>query len=132
MPVPWYEAFWLMVQTTMVAKVLTDYVNPHLVNAWNVASRKIARCGADQKRADTAETVCDVIFQLTGSEVDPDATLEQCGLASVGLPVLVRLLTSALPGLTINATDLVAAGTLQEIADNIDMRLKHNDAAHIM
>lgn len=132
-PVPWYEAIWLMVQTTMVAKVLTDYVNPILVNAWNVTTRRIARCGSEEHdRADTLDTVCDVIFQLTGSDVAPDATLEQCGLASVGLPVLIRLLTSALPGLTINPADIINAGTLEEIATNIDIRLAHNDAAHIM
>jgi len=135
-PVPWYEAFWLMVLTTMLAKVLTDHVNPWLVDAWNVAAHKLARLiwrtERVEARADTVDTVCDVVFQLTGSDVDPETTLEQCGLASVGLPVLIRLLTTALPGLTINPGDIAAAGTLREIADNIDKRLAHNDAAHIM
>jgi len=59
-------------------------------------------------------------------------TLEQCGLASVGLPVLIRMLTSALPGLTITAADFVSAQTLRELAIAIDLRLAHNEAAHIM
>lgn len=133
-PVPWYEAFWVMTLTVFASKFLTDTVNPVLVGVWNSAARHLTRLGAssDSKHVDTLETVCDVIFQLTGTEVQPENTLEQCGLASVGLPVLIKMLTSAIPGLTMTAADFVSAQTLKELADNIDARIAHNEAAHIM
>jgi len=95
-------------------------------------SRKLSQIGASSHRAETVDTVCDVIFQLTGSDVHPDLTLEQCGLASVGMPVLIRMLQLALPGLTVNPSDLVSAHSLRELAENLDRRLRHNDSAHIM
>lgn len=138
-PVPWYEAFWIMALTVGLSKVLTDVVNPRLVEAWNAASFYVMRwftfdskTDDPNKRCDTLETVCEIVAQLAGTDVEPDYTLEQCGLASVGLPVLIRMLTNALPGLTITAADFVSASTLRELSLNIEARLAHNEAAHIM
>ena len=56
---------------------------------------------------------------MTGIEPDMDSTLEECGLASVGIPVLVGLLNKTFSDkdqvLGLTASDVVEAKTIGDM-----------------
>merc|ERR1712086_305984 len=73
----------------------------------------------DEEDEDIVEVLCNIIEKMTGIEPESDSTLEECGLASVGIPVMVALLnkTFSTKGkvLGITATDLVGAKTISDM-----------------
>ena len=73
---------------------------------------------------DTAKVLSDIIEGMTGIEPMMDYTLEECGLASIGVPVLVNLLNKNYSNkkrrLKIEASDLVNAKTIGDMVEIID------------
>ena len=49
---------------------------------------------------------------MTGAAVEEKSTLSEVGLASVAAPVIINLLSSAMPGTTIGLADLVTVNTV--------------------
>lgn len=68
---------------------------------------------------DVGETLCGLIEKMTGIEPEMDSTLDEVGLASVGIPVIVGMLNSAFSTkknpLSISSADLVEAKTIEDI-----------------
>ena len=66
----------------------------------------------------------EVIEGMTGIEPMLDYTLDECGLASIGIPVLVGLLnknfSSKVRKLNMQASDLVEAKTIGDMVEIID------------
>ena len=73
---------------------------------------------------DTGELLSKVIEGMTGIEPLMDFTLEECGLASIGVTVLVGLLNKNFSTkkrkLNISAADLVSAKTIGDMVEVID------------
>ena len=73
---------------------------------------------------DTGKVLSDIIEGMTGIEPMMDYTLEECGLASIGVPVLVNLLNKNFSNkkrrLKIEASDLVEAKTIGDMVEIID------------
>ena len=73
---------------------------------------------------DTGKVLSDIIEGMTGIEPMMDYTLEECGLASIGVPVLVNLLNKNYSNkkrrLKIEASDLVNAKTIGDMVEIID------------
>ena len=61
------------------------------------------------------DVVCSVIEEMTGLEVEPDWLLEECGLASIGIPVLAGLLSKKYKNISVPVTDLIEAETIAEV-----------------
>ena len=68
---------------------------------------------------DVAETLCGLIEKMTGIEPEMDYTLDEVGLASVGIPVIVGMLNSAFSTkknpISLTSPDLVEAKTIADI-----------------
>ena len=77
-----------------------------------------------EEEEDSGKLLCEIIEGMTGIEPMMDSTLDECGLASIGLPVLVGLLNKNFSTkkrkLNITASDLVEAKTIGDMADVID------------
>ena len=73
---------------------------------------------------DTGKVLCGIIEGMTGIEPMMDFTLEECGLASIGVPVLVTLLNKNFSTkknkVNITAADLVTAKTIDDIGEVVD------------
>lgn len=73
---------------------------------------------------DTGELLSEVIEGMTGIEPLMDFTLEECGLASIGVTVLVGLLNKNFSTkkrkLNISVADLVSAKTIRDMVEVID------------
>lgn len=72
----------------------------------------------------TAELLAEIIEGMTGIEPLMDYSLEECGLASVGVPILVNLLNKNFSTkqrrLNITASDLVEAKTIGDMVEVVD------------
>ena len=72
----------------------------------------------------TAELLAEIIEGMTGIEPLMDYSLEECGLASVGVPILVNLLnrnfSTKQRRLNIAASDLVEAKTVGDMVKVVD------------
>ena len=72
-----------------------------------------------KEEIDIGQILCDMIEKMTGIEPDMDSTLEECGLASVGIPVLVGLLNKTFSDkdqvLGLTASDVVEAKTIGDM-----------------
>jgi hypothetical protein len=77
-----------------------------------------------EEEEDSGKLLREIIEGLTGIEPMMDYTLDECGLASIGLPVLVGLLNKNFSTkkrkLNIKASDLVDTKTIGDMADTID------------
>lgn len=69
--------------------------------------------------ADIGKALCGFIENMTGIEPEMDSTLDEVGLASVGIPVIVGMLNSQFSTkknpLSISSADLVDANTIEDI-----------------
>jgi len=68
---------------------------------------------------DIADAVCKAVEKMTGIEPDLDSTLDEVGLASVGLPVIVGMLNSTFgtkkTPMSITAAELVETETIEDM-----------------
>jgi len=89
---------------------------------WIVA--RISGSGEEEEDEDTSQVLKDIIEGMTGIEPESDYTLEECGLASIGVPALVTLLNKNFSKgkreVTVVAADLVAAETIADMVEVID------------
>ena len=73
---------------------------------------------------DTGKLLAEIIEGMTGIEPLMEYTLEECGLASIGVPVLVNLLNKNFSTkqrrLNITASDLVGAKTIGDMVEVVD------------
>ena len=88
--------------------------------------------GGDDEDVDTSKVLFDIIEGMTGIEPMLDYTLEDCGLASMGLPKLVGLINNTLSkknkAVVITASDLVSAKTIADIVEFVDQAKDLADA----
>ena len=66
--------------------------------------------------------------RLTGASVEPDWTLAESGLSSVAGPVIINMLTTAVPGVTLSLADLVEVDTIGGLANLLELRKKEMNA----
>ena len=119
-PVEWYEYFYVVGLTVFFSKFMDDMFMPFMSTLYSLA-RELIKGPEVKVDEDIGEVLCDIIEKMTGIEPDLDSTLEEVGLASVGIPVLVGLLNKNFftkgMALGITATDLVGAKTIEDMAE---------------
>jgi len=121
-PVEWYEYFYvvgLVVCFSQLMNTIMPMVNEGLSKLKGVFITEEE--GEDE---DTAKLLSEIIEGMTGIEPQMDFTLEDCGLASIGVPVVVGLLNKNFSTkkrkLNISAADLVVAKTIADMVAVVD------------
>ena len=121
-PVEWYEYFFLVILTITFSKLMNT-IEPWLSETWN----RLRSCGSSDDGAErpTVDVVIELIENMTGIEAQPSWELEECGLASIGMPMLVGLLNKQFSkhghDCHMSVVDLMGADTIQEIAAVVDV-----------
>merc|ERR1712176_482889 len=121
-PVEWYEYFSVVV----LAVIFSNLMNT-LEPCFGYFLSRLKGLFIEETEDDDEDTVkllCDIIEDMTGIEPQLDYHLEQCGLASIGVPVLVNLLNKNFSTkqrkIQIAASDLVTSHTIGEMVAVID------------
>ena len=118
-PVEWWEYFYLVGLTCGVSSIMNIFEVP-LTEAFNALKNKALGISFNVEDELVTDVVMKVIEDMTGLEVEPDWLLEECGLASIGIPVLAGLLQKKYAGISLSVTDLVEAETIADIAAVIE------------
>merc|ERR1711862_767431 len=121
-PVEWYEFFYVVIFVVNFSKLMT-YLEPKIGGALETLKELIF--GVEEKDdEDTGKVLCEIVEGMTGIEPSLDFALEDCGLASIGIPVLVGLLNKNFSTkkhkIHITAPDLITAHTISDMVKVID------------
>jgi hypothetical protein len=123
-PVEWYEYFFVVTLVVGFSTLMTN-LEPLIGSTFTQVKTLVTGGKDDEEDEDTAEALFGIIEGMTGIEPRMDWTLEECGLASIGVPVLVGLLNNNFSkkakALTISASDLVEAKTIGDIVEVVDV-----------
>jgi len=117
-PVEWYEYFYVVSLVVAFSHYMDNTFTPFVKGLFD----KVTVCfkGEEEEEVDVGKTLCNLIEKMTGIEPEMDSTLDEVGLASVGIPVIVGMLNSAFSTkknpLSIGSSDLVEAKTIEDIA----------------
>lgn len=118
-PVEWYEFFLVVGCIVAFSSFVDNTVMPVLYNAYDSIHYMIKGEGDDAEDVDIPAAVMAVIEKMTGIEPDLDSTLDEVGLASVGLPVIVGMLNSTFGTkkcpMSITAAELVDTETIEDM-----------------
>lgn len=129
-PVEWYE-YPLVVGLVVAWSRLMTNLEPLASKALDYASN-ILMTSEEEEEEDTIQVLKDIIEGMTGIEPESDYTLEECGLASIGVPALVTLMNKNFSKgkrqVTIVAADLVSAETIADMVGVIDAAKELADA----
>lgn len=125
-PVEWYEYFFVVGLVVLFSQLMEDRIMPISRLAFEVVHEFVV----GPPEADEAEeepigdVLCQIVEKMTGIEAEHDHTLEECGLASVGIPVLVGLLNKRFStngkALGITAADMVGANAIADMAEIVE------------
>jgi len=123
-PVEWYEYFYIVGLVVFFSKFMDSQFMPLMSRLYASAKKPFQSSKDEGKEVDIGETLCNIIEKMTGIEPDLDSTLEECGLASVGIPVMVSLLNKTFSNkntvLKITANDLVVAKTISDMVEKVE------------
>jgi hypothetical protein len=131
-PVEWYEYFLMLGLVVSWSRVMVT-VEPLVGNGLAKVKTYFTKGEPEgDEEVDTAQLLCDIIESMTGIEPQLDSTLEECGLASIGVPMLVGMLNKAFSekgkAVVISARELVTAKTIADMAAVVDDAKKLADA----
>lgn len=129
-PVEWYEYFYLV----GLVVVFSQFVEHTLLPAVKKGLRILDRRQQDEKEeVDVTQTLFHIIEGVTGIEPEIEFSLDEVGLASVGLPVIVRMLNDAFSKKHIQCDithqDLIRAKTMADIiaiVEDAKTRMRHD------
>ena len=129
-PVEWYEYFELVGFVVAFSHLITTYIEPVVNDFFDRFIKK--NTYKDDEEVNNEKVILRIIEDMTGIEAHPSWTLEECGLASIGVPVLVTLLNKNFSQkgkeLSVTAADLVAVGTIADMVAVVDEAMKQAEA----
>ena len=77
---------------------------------------------------ETMDRILDIVFRITGMEVQPEWTLEECGLASLGIVQLTSVLRTefSMPShkIQLSVTDLMSVKNIRDIVSLVESALQ--------
>mmetsp|Transcript_2835 Transcript_2835/g.5311 ORF Transcript_2835/g.5311 Transcript_2835/m.5311 type:complete len:153 (-) Transcript_2835:175-633(-) len=122
-PIEWYEYFYIVILVVGFSNVMNS-VEPMVGDLLLLIKSRILGTKGDTVEEFTGEDIFDIIEGMTGIEPQLDWSLEECGLASVGVPVIVQLLNKKFSRkdhqVQITAADLINAKTVEEMIQVVD------------
>eukprot|EP00804_Cyclotella_cryptica_P010367 CCRYP_012263-RD/>CCRYP_012263-RD protein AED:0.07 eAED:0.07 QI:3167/0.77/0.9/1/0.33/0.3/10/438/554 len=131
-PVEWYEYFYIVGLVVFFSRFVDAHLMPGVKAVLSVFSGLISGSDEDED-VDINAAVCGIIEKMTGFEPDLDSNLEECGLSSIGVPVIVRLLNENFSKkkqpLGVTSRDVVNARTVAgiiEVVEALRDRMEHD------
>merc|ERR1712127_96610 len=119
-PVEWYEYFYVVGIVVAFSSFMDNTCSPAIKNSMSKVADLITGGKEENEDIEIGPTLCGLIEKMTGIEPEMDPTLDEVGLASVGIPVIVGMLNSAFSTkknpLSTSSADLVEAQTIEDIA----------------
>ncbi|KAK1740271.1 hypothetical protein QTG54_009221 [Skeletonema marinoi] len=121
-PVEWYEYFYVVLLVVGFSSLMNNVLPIVTDGLSKIKGIFIAVEVSDDEN--TGKLLAELIEGMTGIEPLMEYTLEQCGLASIGVPILVNLLNKNFSTkqrrLNITASDLVGAKTIGDMVEVVD------------
>lgn len=118
-PVEWYEYFLVIVVVVAFSNFMDSTFAPMVKRIAKQTMGLFADYEGEEEM-DVAGTLCSLVEKMTGIEPEMDSTLDEVGLASVGIPVIVGMINSAFSTknnpLSVTSADLMKAKTIHDIA----------------
>jgi hypothetical protein len=134
-PVEWYEFPLVVLLTTFFSHVMNIFLMPIMSDLFYKLKNFILRQSdeGDLEMNDIVDVevmICTIIEDVTGIRPNMDWTLEECGLASIGLPVIVANLNEAFSSrerrVSITTETLISAETIGDLVHMV--KLTQDDA----
>merc|ERR1712232_278404 len=116
LPVSWPECVLVMMLTVGASKLISKHLDSRLTQLWMKAMSFLSGSKADENLT-AAELVMGALEDVTGSDVDLEATLAKAGLASIGIPMIVGMINEAHPKVAITMKDVSDCKTVQDLVD---------------
>lgn len=131
-PVEWYEYFYVVGLVVLFSK-LVQPLEPTLRRSFNFVANTIRGTATGKQLAkDTTTEILLIVQRVTGLEAQPDWSLAECGLASLGIVQFTNTLESEFSTpdhkIRLPVPDIVAAQSIQEIAAIVDIARREEDA----
>jgi len=127
--VEWYEYFYLVGIVVFFSRFVEHTLLPAVAKVLSFLDK---RRGAEEE-VDVTQTLFRIIEGVTGIEPEIEFTLNEVGLASVGLPVIVRMLNDSFSKKNvpcdITHQDLIRSKTLADIIAVVETartRMQHD------
>jgi len=123
-PVEWFEYFYVVGLVVVFSRFMDNRFIPSVSYLYTLAKETIRGEEEKKEELDIGEVLCNIVEKMTGIEPELDSTLEECGLASVGVTMLVNLMNKTFSNkdktLRITATDLVGAKTIMDMVKKVE------------
>merc|ERR1712113_718126 len=116
LPVSWPETVLVIGLTVGVSKLISKYLDSRLTQLWMKAMSFLSGSKADENKT-AIELVTGVLEDITGSDVDLEATLAEAGLASIGIPMVVGMMNEAHPKVALTMKEVSDCKTVQDLVD---------------
>jgi len=118
-PVEWYEYFYVVSIVVAFSHFMDNTFTGMLKNGFSALMTKIHGEPEEDENIDISVVLLGLIEKMTGIEPELDSTLDEVGLASVGIPVIVGMLNSTFSTkkfpISISGADLVEAESIEDI-----------------
>lgn len=131
LPVEWYEHFLLVLLTVAFASFVTTHIMPFLGRALNVLRSIFVKSEDFDDETPTDVVVIEIVSKMAGVQPLLSWSIEECGMASIGAPVLVEKLHSKYPVITLTVRSLLEVETLQELVDLVQTQRDHDNKHHV-
>ncbi len=122
-PVEWYEYFYLVGLTVCFSSLMNATMQP-MMNTILICAKNLIFGETDCDGVTIEESLLAAIEEMTGFTPELDWTLDQCGLSSVGLPILAARLKEAFSSktrsLNITTSALSKARTVQDLVQVLE------------
>jgi len=132
-PVEWYEYFYVVGLVVLFSRFVEGSVLPAVKGFGHFITLYFLPLGEEDDGINIRQTLFGIIERTTGIEPDMDSTLDEVGLASVGILVIVGMLNGAFSTkrepLAISQQDLLRARTIAdiiEVVENARARMHHD------
>ena len=126
-PVEWFEYPYIVGLVILFTRFITNHVEPHVSRFFvgigtGINDSHIGE-GNDEIRS-SSELMLAVVIILTGVEATMNNTSEECGLGSIGMPIVVSTLNKMLAkdrvDATVNVSEMIQARTIADMVAVID------------
>lgn len=118
-PVEWYEYFYLVGLTVSFSALINSTAQPFMTELLDALKTIIF--GESDEDVDVEEALLEAIEDMTGFAPELEWNLDQCGLSSVGLPLLAarlsKIFSTKTTPLSITSAALSQARTVHDLVD---------------
>lgn len=124
MPVEWYEYFYVVGLVVVFGKMVQP-VERLMRHGFNLGISSLKRANVTSRPVeDTMTVILQVVQRTTGMEAKPEWSLEECGLASLGVVQFTNTLRAefsrSTQKITLSVPEIMAARDIREIASIVD------------